>query len=222
MLESMTYNPVPTRAEVSDVFNAVYDRSDAVMLSGETSVGKFPLIAVKKMDTIINKAEKYIPDMSPEKIDSIEPDMYESVGHAVYEMAKVFHKVNFRGKIIMFTRGGKSIRLTAKYRPVFPIFGITADQVTARQLQLVWGVKPVYLPSLKMDEWKAEEINQYGVQKLVEFGMLDEHEHVICTVPSRLKQGMCSVIGIYYVKDLLHGCAIESKPYSPDWKLDKV
>lgn len=217
MLESMTNNPVPTRAEVNDVFNAVYDRSDAVMLSGETSVGKFPIQAVRYMDRIIAKAEEHIPDIDPRQIDSEEPDMYEAVGHAVYELARVFRDVNFRGKIIMFTRGGKSPRKAAKYRPEFPIYAITHNSRTARQLNLVWGVQSVYIPTLKMEDWNSEEIMQHGIQKLVEWGILEMKEHVICTVPSRISPGKCSVMGLYYVEDILHGISINRSNYSPEW-----
>ncbi|XEO79811.1 Pyruvate kinase [Candidatus Lokiarchaeum ossiferum] len=217
MLESMTTNPVPTRAEVNDVFNAVYDRSDAVMLSGETSVGKFPLEAVAYMDKIINKAEKFIPPLAPEKIDSEEPKMYEAIGHAVYELANVFQKVNFRGKIVMFTKGGKSARKAAKYRPEFSILAITHDKVTSRQLRLVWGVQPFYIPSLNMEDWQSEEIMQHGIQKLVEYGMLEMKEHVICTVPSRITPGRSSIIGLYYVEDILKGCNICPQEYKPIW-----
>jgi pyruvate kinase len=217
MLESMIQNPVPTRAEVNDVFNAVYDRSDAVMLSGETSVGKFPFEAVSYMDRIIAKAEKYIQSIDPQLIDSPEPEMYESVGHAVYELASVFNKINFRGKIIMFTRGGKSARMAAKYRPLFPIFAITNDSLTARQLKLVWGVQPIFIPHLKLEDWKAEEIMQYGIKELVPYKILEPKEHVICTVPSRLTPGRCTVMGLYYVEDILKGISIEPQKYAPKW-----
>ncbi|TFH30518.1 MAG: pyruvate kinase, partial [Promethearchaeota archaeon] len=217
MLESMTNNPVPTRAEVNDVFNAVYDRSDAVMLSGETSVGKFPLNAVEYMDRIISKAEKDIPDIDPQSIDSAEPEMYEAVGHAVYELARVFRDVNFRGKIVMFTRGGKSPRKAAKYRPDFPIYAITHNERTARQLNLIWGVQSIFIPTLKMEDWSAEEIMQHGIKKLVEFGILGMKEHVICTVPSSLSPGKCAVLGLYYVEDILQGLTIEPETYDPTW-----
>ena len=218
MLESMTQNPVPTRAEVNDVFNAVYDRSDAVMLSGETSVGKFPINAVKSMDKIIRKAEEYIPPLNPEEIDSAEPEMYEAVGHAVFELARVFNTVNFRGKIVMFTHGGKSPRMAAKYRPIFPIFAITGNSKTARQLQLVWGVTPIYIPTLNMQKWSAETVMQHGIQRLTDFGMLEMKEHVICTVPSRISPGRCSIIGLYYVEDILKGCEFSPELYNPEWK----
>jgi pyruvate kinase len=214
MLESMTNNSVPTRAEVNDVFNAVYDRSDAVMLSGETSVGKFPIKTVNTMDRIISKAEKYIPKMDPSLIDSDEPDMYESLGHAVFELAKVFHNVNFRGKIIMFTRDGVSCLKAAKYRPIFPILAITADKKTSRQLNLVWGVEPVFIPSLKVEDWTAEEIIQHGIQKLCEFGKLQQKEHVICTVSSKLAPNRGSVIGLYYVEDVLKNCELNPDSYT--------
>ncbi|MHA1744384.1 MAG: pyruvate kinase [Promethearchaeota archaeon] len=218
MLESMTQNPVPTRAEVNDVFNAVYDRSDAVMLSGETSVGKFPLKAVKSMDRIIQKAEEYIPPLAPEEIDSAEPELYEAVGHAVFELARVFHTVNFRGKIVMFTHGGKSPRMAAKYRPMFPIFAITGNPKTARQLQLVWGVSPVFIRSLEMDKWSAEKVMQHGIKKLVDYGLIETKEHVICTVPSRLSPGRCSIIGLYYVADILKDSEVSPESYNPKWK----
>ncbi len=203
MLESMIKNPVPTRAEVNDVFNAVYDRSDAVMLSGETSVGDHPLKAVKYMDKIINTAENYIPDKSPDEIDSEEPDMYEAIGHAVYELAEVFHRVNFRGKIIIFTRDGKSCRMTAKYRPLFPILAITADKTTARTLRLVWGVTSHFIPTINMEEWSAEDILSHGIRKLVEAGVLEKNEHAICAVSSRLDINHGYVVGLYYVAELL-------------------
>jgi len=217
MLESMINNPVPTRAEVNDVFNAVYDRSDAVMLSGETSVGKFPLEAVKYMDKIINKAEKYIPIINPNVVDSEEPEMYEAVGHAVYLLAENFTDMNYRGKIVMFTGGGKSPRKAAKYRPVFPILAITNKKTTARQLNLVWGVHPYLIKDLKFDEWSGEEIMQNGIKALAEYGILELKEHVICTIPSRISPRRCSIIGLYYVEDILRDIEIESKEYAPDF-----
>ncbi|MHA1585464.1 MAG: pyruvate kinase [Promethearchaeota archaeon] len=221
MLESMTHNPVPTRAEVNDVFNAVYDRSDAVMLSGETSVGEFPIIAVTTMDTIINKAEEYIPPLDPVEIDSGEPEMYEAEGHAIFELARVFQRVNFRGKIITFTRGGKSPRKIAKYRPEFPILALTHQKRTARQLNLVWGVKPFYLPKMIIGDWEAEKIMQYGIRHLVEYGVLEKNEHVICSVPSRISPHRCALIGMYYVDDILKGVEVNSHKYSPDWNTEE-
>jgi pyruvate kinase len=218
MLESMTNNPVPTRAEVNDVFNAVYDRADAVMLSGETSVGKFPNEAVRYMDRIIKTAEEYIPKQDPTAFDSDEPDMYESVGHAVYELANVFQKVNFRGKIVMFTRDGKSPEKAAKYRPEFPILAITNKSKTARQMSLTWGVEPFYLPTLNISEWDAERTMQHGILHLVQYGAIELKEHVICTIPSKISPGRCSLIGLYYVEDILNGIEIKEQTYHPPWK----
>jgi len=217
MLESMTQNPVPTRAEVNDVFNAVYDRSDAVMLSGETSIGKHPIKTVEYMNKIINTAEKYIPNKAPNETDSEEPDLYEAMGHAIYEMAEVFHNVNFRGKIIMFTRGGVSCRMTAKYRPRYPIFAITAQKSAARSLKLVWGVKPYFVPSIDMEDWSSEKILFHGIRQLVQFGDLEKNEHVICAISSRLDVKHGFILGLYYVKDLLKGKTISKLDYNPDW-----
>ena len=220
MLESMVKNPVPTRAEVNDVFNAVYDRSDAVMLSGETSVGLWPIKAVANMDKIINRAEEFIPKQNPDAFDSEFPGMYEAAGHAIYEIAEVYKKINFRGKIVIFTRGGKSCRMAAKYRPTFSIFGITDKKNVARGLNLVWGVKPVYMPELNINDQDSESILQYGIEELVKYGFVGRKEHVICSVPSTKSEKRGSIIGMYYVEDILSPEFKESaefKEYSPKW-----
>ncbi|MBD3350067.1 MAG: pyruvate kinase [Candidatus Lokiarchaeota archaeon] len=203
MLESMTNQSRPTRAEVSDVFNAIFDRSDAVMLSGETSVGKYPVKTVETMQRIVETAEKRIPFLDPDQVDSLEQEIYETVGHGVYTLSKEFTELNYRGKIVCITRGGKSARMVSKYRPSLPIIAITNDMTVARQMNLVWGVKPVFSDRLNLISNNPEEIIQNAMIFLHENDYIEQSEHVIVTIPSRNVPKRSALIGLYYVKDVL-------------------
>ncbi|MHA1729643.1 MAG: pyruvate kinase [Promethearchaeota archaeon] len=204
MLESMITQPVPTRAEVSDVFNAIFDRSDAVMLSAETSVGKYPDKTVQVMSDIIQNAEKNLPHLNPNELDSPEQETYETIGHGVYTLSYEFNSLNYRGKIICFTRGGKSARMISKYRPPMPIIAMTSNKTTARQLNLVWGVDPVFLKKLDLSKnTNSEKTIQTGLFYLVQMGLLEESEHVIVTIPSIISPVRSALIGVFYVLDIL-------------------
>ncbi len=137
MLESMTQNPRPTRAEASDVANAIYDGSDAVMLSAETSTGRYPVESVEMMDRIIREAEasitRYPRPQRPEHMNVAETTC-ELICHASEEL---------RLKVIaVFTESGSTARLVSKYRPRPPIIAFSPDQETRRRLSLLWGVVP--------------------------------------------------------------------------------
>jgi len=149
MLDSMMQNPRPTRAEVSDVANAVFDGTDAVMLSGETAAGRFPLLAVDAMSRIIAAIER-----TPAYADGPKYDMPLSrrlhVGatpteHAI--AAATVEAVRRLGApaIVTFTRSGSTTRLVSSYRPPVPIVAVSDQLRTWRQLALVWGVHPVHL-----------------------------------------------------------------------------
>jgi len=212
MLESMTTQPRPTRAEVSDVFNAIFERADAVMLSGETSIGKYPIQTVQTMREIVNLAEEYIPKLNPNKLDSPKQEIYETAGHGVFTLSEEFNQLNYRGKIICFTRGGKSAQMISKYRPALPIIAITDSKTIARQLNLVWGVNPVYMENLNLSKrdddkfYSPEHIISEGLQYLFKIGYIEKNEHVIITIPSRVAPERSALIGMYYVKDLLTNC----------------
>lgn len=141
MLESMMQNPRPTRAEASDVANAIFDGSDAVMLSGETASGMYPVEAVKMMDAIIQEAEAHtsewghcnsIPDPLGQHDDSY------SLARAAKELA---HDTDV-ACIAVFTRGGHTARVMSKTRPTVPILAFTPDQRTYQRLGLYWGITP--------------------------------------------------------------------------------
>lgn len=209
MLESMIFQARPTRAEVSDVFNAIFERADAVMLSGETSVGKYPVQTVQTMRDIVNLAEEYIPQLNPNKLDSPKQEIYETTGHGVYTLSEEFNQLNYRGKIVCFTRGGKSARMISKYRPELPIIAVTDSKSVAKQLNLVWGVNPVLMENLSLskhvDKFNSlEQIISDGLKYLNKIGLIEKTEHVIVTIPSRVAPERSALIGLYYVKDLLN------------------
>jgi pyruvate kinase len=137
MLDSMKKNPRPTRAEASDVANAIFDGSDALMLSGETAVGRYPLEAVRMMGRIIHEAEKSVVTQ-PQPVQMTDMRVNETVAELVCHAAD-----ELRMKAIaVFTESGSSARLVSKYRPRVPIIAFSPDYETRRRLSLLWGVLP--------------------------------------------------------------------------------
>jgi pyruvate kinase len=137
MLESMTENPRPTRAEASDVANAIFDGSDAVMLSAETASGKYPVEAVSMMARIIEEAEASIEGFArpaPQEKLKVAETVAEVVCHASREL-------NLR-VIAVFTHSGFTARLVSRYRPLVPIVAFSPDAETRRRMALIWGVYP--------------------------------------------------------------------------------
>jgi pyruvate kinase len=137
MLDSMQKNPRPTRAEASDVANAVFDGSDALMLSGETAAGNYPLESVVMMDRIIREAEASVTGMlRPARYTELQIDeaIAEAICHAAEELRMK--------AIAVFTESGSSARLVSKYRPRAPIVAFSPNQETRRRLGLLWGVLP--------------------------------------------------------------------------------
>ena len=145
MLESMIHQPVPTRAETNDVFNAVLDGADAVMLSGETSIGKYPVATVDIMNRIVENAENVMPKKDPDHYDSENQTIAEVLGHAVYTVVNEFRDQEKLDRvfILTITKGGHSARMISKYRPKVPTIAATPDKRVFRQLQLLWGVDTI-------------------------------------------------------------------------------
>jgi len=140
MLESMVHNPRPTRAEASDVANAILDGTDAVMLSAETAVGQYPVDAVRAMDRIIREMERHPVRLREERRtakDGVHTEDAIAWGtHAVARMLKT-------PLIVTLTKGGFTARKVAALRPPVPILAVTTEIATYRQLALVWGIIPV-------------------------------------------------------------------------------
>jgi pyruvate kinase len=147
MLESMMEHPRPTRAEASDVANALFDGTDAVMLSGETAAGKFPLLAVDAMVRIASEIERTQAYSEGPKYD-LAINRHLRVGatpteHAIAAATVEAARLLGAPAIVTFTRSGSTSRLVSSYRPNVPILGVTDQRRTWRQLALVWGVQPV-------------------------------------------------------------------------------
>lgn len=203
MLESMTKSPIPTRAEANDVFNAVFDGCDAVMLSAETAVGRYPINAVMQMNKIAFTATENMPMRRPDDYDSDRLTHTQTIGHAIHSLAKEMQELNFRGKILVITRGGYGARMIAKYRPPLPIIGITPYENTARVLNLIWGVQPFHIENKDFFSKDAESIIQESVKFAVDAKVLDENEHVIILLVSRKFQRRGNLVGFYYVGEIL-------------------
>lgn len=148
MLDSMIHNPRPTRAETSDVANAVLDGTDAVMLSGETAAGKYPNEAVNVMDRICRKVEEQSP-LLYNSLEYVKPNNEEKQIIESIASSCIFVADNVGAKVIStITHSGSTARRIAKFRPKVPIFAFTESQKIRRQLNLVWGVRSVRLDEL--------------------------------------------------------------------------
>jgi pyruvate kinase len=145
MLESMIHNPRPTRAEASDVANAVIDGADSVMLSGETSIGKYPLEAVDYMHRIIKVVEnKYISEKGV-KLDVGTSDI-KDISDALGKASCVIARQIDASAIISLTGSGYTAQNISKYRPYQPIVALSENEETLRLLSFIWGVEGIYVP----------------------------------------------------------------------------
>ncbi|MHA2429719.1 MAG: pyruvate kinase [Promethearchaeota archaeon] len=203
MLESMTNTPIPTRAEANDIYNAVIDGTDAVMLSAETAVGKFPINSVEYMNKIATTASQHTPLRSPDDYDSDRLTHTQTLGHAIHALAKEMEELNFRGKILVITRRGYGARMISKFRPPLPIIAMTPFKKTARELRLVWGVQPIHIENIDFLNLDVESLIEQSVKYGVETGNLDENEHVIILLVSRKFQNRGNLVGLYYVGEIL-------------------
>ena len=159
MLESMTENPRPTRAEASDVANAIFDGSDAVMLSAETASGKYPVEAVSMMARIIEEAESSItefPRPAPQERLKVAETVAELVCHASRELHMKL--------IAVFTHSGFTARLISRYRPLVPIIAFSPEEETRRRMALIWGV----LPQKISDVRKVDGLASVAEKRLLE------------------------------------------------------
>ncbi len=162
MLESMTHSPQPTRAEASDVANAVLDGTDAVMLSGETAVGEFPVQTVQAMDRIVREAETIAVADQP----IVEGRITQS--HAVCHAAATLAREVGAGAIAAFTRSGRTAQILSKLRPAIPIIALCERPATANQLALWRGIMPLVVKSARGDdlvESVARELRAQGVMQ---------------------------------------------------------
>ena len=171
MLESMIQNPIPTRAEVSDVSNAIIDHTDAVMLSGESANGKYPLKAVETMSQIIFDTENSRFDDSDGETPQDDRDQdYVAIIRSAYDLAK-----NSEAKaIVAMTVSGLTARLISHFRPVPEVFVGTINEKVCNQLAIVWGVRSYFF-----EETKLEQLIDKILEKLKEDGNLEKGDKVV-------------------------------------------
>ena len=174
MLESMISSPTPTRAEASDVANAVLDGGDAVMLSGETSVGKYPLEAVQIMERIIRKVESDRRSRAPsaDKSPGIAASRHEALGRAACALAEQMKAA----AIVTVTHSGQTARVLSRYRPDPPIIAVTDSVKTFRRLNILWGVRGMAVDHLDDDSDKSLQKIQ---EMLLESGIVKRGEYVV-------------------------------------------
>jgi pyruvate kinase len=173
MLQSMIDSPRPTRAEASDVANAVLDGSDAVMLSGETAVGRYPVQAVEMMNRVVTIAEDQLDSDEWMRRVGEPTQASEAIARATVEVA---HELG-AAAIMPSTISGQTARLVARYRPHVPILAATPRADTCNQMALVWGVIPLLVP-----EYKAtDEMIELTTRAAVEAGLLHAGDRVVIT-----------------------------------------
>jgi pyruvate kinase len=191
MLESMIENPRPTRAEVSDVANAIYDGTDAVMLSGESAVGKYPVESVEMMARIVTETERHMREgLATEPRErrsglSIAETICEATAHAADDL-------DLRG-IALFTESGATARQLSKYHPTAPIFALSPLEVTVNRLNLLWGTTPIRCPKVNSNEAMVD-----CAEKLLEEGGYVRPREVIAIVAgTRTKSGSTNFLRLH-------------------------
>lgn len=201
MLESMVTKPRPTRAEASDVANAIYDGTDAIMLSAETASGQFPVEAVRTMATIATRTEQALDyvgilNRKRRKAGELLATVTEAIAHATVSTAMDLGAA----AVITATASGFSARMVSKYRPRAPIIAVTPHPRVARQLALSWGVFPVVMP----DARSTDELMETAVQGALETGLVRGGDLVVITagVPVGV-QGTTNLIKVQTVAEAI-------------------
>ena len=175
MLDSMMKNPRPTRAETTDVANAIYDGTSAIMLSGETAAGEYPIEALRTMVRIANRTERDI-DYKKRFFQyerQANPDVTDAISHATCTTA---YDLNAKA-IVTVTKSGRTAREISRYRPDCDIIGCTMEERVSRQINMSWGVTPLVIP----EEKDTFELFAHSVEEAKKRGYLDSGDTVVIT-----------------------------------------
>ena len=193
MLDSMVNNPRPTRAEVSDVANAILDGTDAVMLSNETAVGNFPVQAVETMATIACRIEQ---EQGTNNLERTKRSIAHAISAAVGQIASQLDA----SAIMTLTKTGSTARNVSKFRPKTPILAITPHVYVSRRLQMVWGVKPL----LVLDLPSASQTFEAAINVAQEKNLLSAGDLVVMTAGTlQGVAGSTDLIKVELVKAIL-------------------
>ncbi len=182
MLQSMMDHPRPTRAEASDVANAILDGTDAVMLSGETAVGNYPVRSTETMATICANAEAHLPNS---RLVECADDCSEVITEAISSSAVAIASEVHARAIITATMSGKTARMVARHRPAVPVIAVTPSERTLYRLALVWGVTPV-----KVGEFKTtDEMVEMMIRAAHQEGLVSWGDRAVLTAGIPFGQG---------------------------------
>jgi pyruvate kinase len=195
MLESMITQPVATRAETNDVANAVWDGSDAVMLSAETAMGQFPIEAVQTMDRIIREVERDGPIRTQAAATPLPPeDESLAFADAIARAAYALSDQTPGGHLIVFSLAGSAVRRVAKYRPKPPIIAVVTKEEVARRLNLVWGVRAVVVPLIE----DPNEMFKVAGQAIIQAGLAPQGEYAlfVASLPMTHESGRTNLVHV--------------------------
>ena len=191
MLDSMQQNPRPTRAEISDVANAIYDKTTAIMLSGESAAGKYPVESVTAMRDIAEFTESDIDyrDLYNHEDLELGEDFLSSICNAAVRCA---NQVDAKAIISVTGHGATAFKLSA-YRPVCPIIAVTVNEKACRQLNLAWNVYPVYAEHKN----STDELFKYAIEKALETGIVKHGDTVVITGASSVGNAITDTIKVH-------------------------
>ena len=203
MLESMIENPRPTRAEASDVANAIYDGTDAVMLSAESAAGRYPVEAVKMMARIILESEGQVHE-APNPHDGRPSNLRLSVAETICEsMAHAAEDLDLKA-IAVFTETGTTARQLSKYRPKPPIYALSSIDVAINRMCLLWGVQPVQCSKAHT----AEEMVEMAEYLLERAGYVAPGEILGIVAGTLTKSGSTNFLRLHVLGDRLHEASV--------------
>ncbi|WP_110114094.1 pyruvate kinase [Bacillus sp. CGMCC 1.16541] len=198
MLDSMQRNPRPTRAEASDVANAIFDGTDAIMLSGETAAGSYPVEAVQTMNSIASRAEQALDyrDILQQRSKQVGTTITDAIGQSVAHTA-----LNLgAGAILAPTESGYTAKIVSKYRPQSPIIAVAANDSVARRLALVWGVTPIVGEQVST----IDDMLDHSVQAGLKTGIISHGDLVIITAGVPVgESGATNLMKVQVVGDVL-------------------
>jgi pyruvate kinase len=190
MLDSMERNPLPTRAEVSDVANAILDGTSAVMLSGETAIGAWPVAAVRTMSALALRAEESFREYG--HLQNIRSEPTHVVTEAVSQAAITMSRHLGAAAIITLTESGFTSRSISKYRPDCPILAVTVSQRVMRKLAINWGVTAVLFEGERSDE----AMIAHGIRRGRELGCIQRGDVVVATAGVNRRSGSTNLIRV--------------------------
>ena len=193
MLDSMVHRRRPTRAEASDVANAILDGTDAVMLSAETAIGRYPLAAVQTMARIAEEAERLF-EARPAGGAAARGAVAVRQSALARAACRIAEEVGAKG-VVAFTMTGATARYVSQQRPSFPVYALTPNEATCRQLALVWGVRPMVFPVFG----DTDEMIERGEARLLEAGLASIGDTMVCVAGASTRTpGGTDMIKIQY------------------------